>query len=65
MRIVSCIIFKSQVLKYLLKRCHYCSGDDIHNKTGILGINLIRWRFRVVIVSLEKQQIIHILSVCL
>jgi hypothetical protein len=53
------------MLNYLLKGRHYCSGDDIHNKTGNLRINVIRRRVRVIIVAMEKREIIHILSVYL
>jgi len=53
------------MLNYLLKEWHYCSGDNIRNKTGYLLTNVIRRRIRVIIVAMEKRKIIDILSVCL
>ena len=61
-----CVVhnFKFQMLNCLLNECH-CSVDDIHDKTRNLRVNVIWRRVRIIIVAMEKRQIIRILNVCL
>jgi uncharacterized Rmd1/YagE family protein len=46
--------FQVQMLNRLLKGRHYCSGDDIRNRTCNLRINVIRRRVRVIIFAMEE-----------
>ena len=51
-----CVMHNFQVpdAELFTERCHYCSGDNIRNKTGNLRINVLRRSVRIITVAMEK-----------
>jgi hypothetical protein len=63
MRIVSCIIFKFNMLKYLLKGCHYYSFDDIHKNVTTVVKLLSKKCFHLLSLKSEELPTLRHLSI--